>query len=136
MKSQSTTKSKEVTNSIRKMDPANLQRMNNRPMIRRAIVKRLQMIQTNSHPPHLKTPNNRKMIKRLKSNRLISLQAILTLPLVAIVSLSPDSDKISISERSQLLRANCLGCQETQSTISACVIKFKQYSSIVQLPFN
>ena len=36
MKSQSTTKSKEVTNSIRKMDPANLQRMNKRPIIRRA----------------------------------------------------------------------------------------------------
>ena len=99
MKSKSSTKSKEVTDSRRKMNPTNLQRMNKRPMIRRAIVKRLQMIQTNSHPPHLKTPNNRKMIKRLKSNRLISLQAKLTLPLVAIVSLSPDSDNISISEK-------------------------------------
>ena len=73
--------------------------MTKTPTMRRAIVIRLQMIQTNSHSSSTQDTEQQKKIKRQKSNSLICLQAKPTLPLVAIVNLSPDSDKISNSEK-------------------------------------
>ena len=67
-----------------------VQPTNKSPMIKRAIVKPPQMIQTNSHRPHLKTPNNRKKIKRQKRNSPSNLISQQVTPLVAKVRSTPN----------------------------------------------
>jgi hypothetical protein len=68
--------------------------------MRRAKTTPLHTIQTSSQLLQLKTTNNRKTIKIQKNNSLSNLIYLkVTLHLVAIVSPTPDSDKVSFSER-------------------------------------